>query len=61
MKKKLVIVLIDLIVATAAISFFVIAASSGEMIVMFGMGILVWATLFKYLEARTNFLYNRFC
>ena len=37
MKKKLVILMIDMIVAIAAISFFVLSATSGEMVVMFGM------------------------
>lgn len=61
MKKKLVILMIDMIVAIAAISFFVLSATSGEMVVMFGMGIFVWVALFRYLEARYNYLDNRYC
>jgi hypothetical protein len=61
MKKKLLTIFIDMIVASFTISFYVATASTGEVVIMFAMGILIWAALFRYLEARYNYLNSRYC
>ena len=61
MKKKILIVMVDIMVAFITMLFFISLSLSGELLIMFIMGVFVMGTLNAYWHSRKKYLCGNCC